>query len=152
MMNEKLSTIQLNHDDFDNFKPSTKLTTLSLTIFFKDFSKLTGKKLINNFDELISLRIIYDKIFKLSILLNYSFGLSSLVNVSCDFILMTSQIYFIFVLLLKCSFGSRDTIDLVVCVCYCLPSFVNILIYCTICHLTFQTVSWIWLKLILQRN
>lgn len=140
MLNGKLSTIQLNHDDFVNFKHSRQITTLSLTVLFKNCNELAGKS-INNFDELISLRNIYDKVYKLSVQLNYSFGLSSLFNVSVDFILMTSQVYFISVLLLKSSFGSKDKVDLVVCICYFLPSFTNILIYCTICHLANQTVS-----------
>lgn len=140
-LNKKLSTIQLNHDDFVNFKPSKQIMTLSLTVLLKNCRQLTSNKSIRNFDELILLRTIYYKVYKLSILLNYSFGLSNLVSVSNDFVLITSQVYFIFILLLKSSFGLEVAVDLVICICYCLPSIVNILTFCTFCHLTHLTVS-----------
>lgn len=140
-LNEKLSTIQLNHDDFVDYRPLKRITTLSLTVLLRNCRQLDQNKLIKKFNELIVLRSVYDRVFKLSILLNYSHGLSCLVNVCNDFILMTSQVYFIFMLLLQNSFGSKATVELVISICCCLPSFVNILIFCTICHMTNLTVS-----------
>lgn len=141
IINDELSTIVLNNDDFFNFKPSKQITTLSLTVIFKNCRQQTRKESIKNFDKLICLRNIHSKVYKLSVLLNYSFGLSNLVNMSNDFVLITSQIYFIFVLLLKSSFDFKVVVDLAICLCYCLPSFLNISILCTICHLTHLTVS-----------